>query len=89
MNKRSCNILTGSNDYKIMYKLIFQIKENISDKYFKMEILSIWGQYLQLKMDKEFFFIQMVMFILGHGSNNFLMGKEFIYLQQVKFMKDF
>jgi hypothetical protein len=72
-----------------MYKLISQIKENISDKYFKMEILNIWGQYPQLKMDKEFFSIRMVMFILGHGNNNFLMDKEFIYLQLVKFMKDF
>lgn len=63
--------------------------ENISDKYSKMEILSIWAQYLQLKMDKVFSSTQMVMFILDHGNNNSLMGKEFIYLQLVKFMRDF
>jgi len=89
MNKRNCNILIGLNDCKIMYKLISQIMENISDKYSKMEILSIWDQYLQLKMDKVFSSTQMVMFISDHGNNNSLMGKEFIYLQLVKFMRDF
>lgn len=72
-----------------MYKLISLIKENISDKYYKIPISNISDLSRPLKTVKESSSIQMEMYILGHGNNNYLMDRESIFFLLDKSMMDY